>query len=305
MENHGDSTKPAAVSDRNTRILAAATVMSLLIVVFLWVRLDDRDRAHPNANEPVIPAAGSNGTGSTSAAAALDAVRQGDVVEVDYVGGYPNGSVFDTSRSSIAQRAGIYNPNRVYNPLIFTVGRKEVIAGVEEAVVGMKAGEEKVVKIPPEKGYGVWRPEAAVNISRMQNVSRVGDVSLGLLQNLTGRSPTAGDSVRIPGLLWNMTILEVKDGVAFFRHDPANGTIAPVLLGNSTLTVIGDRIYAFLEVKLGDRLTTGSGYIRVLEVYNDTLTVDLNHELAGRTLVFNLKLVSINKVLDPRANPDN
>jgi FKBP-type peptidyl-prolyl cis-trans isomerase 2 len=298
-----DSNKRHGAPEVN-RILAAAAVISLLILVFLWARLDDRDRAHPNANVSVIPAAGSNSTGSTPAAAALKAVRQGDVVEVDYVGGYPNGSVFDASRSSIAQKAGIYNPDRAYNPLVFTVGLKEVITGVEEAVVGMKAGEEKVVKIPPEKGYGVWRPEKAVNISRMQNVSRLGDVSLGLLQNLTGRSLAAGDSVRIPGLLWNMTIIEVNDDVAFFRHDPANGTIAQVLLGNSTLTVVGDRIYAFLEVKPGDRLTTGSGYIRVLEVYNDTLTVDLNHELAGQTLVFDLKLISINKVTDPRAKPN-
>lgn len=39
-------------------------------------------------------------------------------------------------------------------PLCFVVGHQEVILGIDKAVVGMKIGESKTVKILPEDGYG-------------------------------------------------------------------------------------------------------------------------------------------------------
>ena len=39
-------------------------------------------------------------------------------------------------------------------PLEFTAGAGELIQGFDEAVIGMKLGEEKTVTVPPEKAYG-------------------------------------------------------------------------------------------------------------------------------------------------------
>ncbi len=39
-------------------------------------------------------------------------------------------------------------------PLTFTIGKGEVVAGLEEAVTGMRIGEIKSFAVPPEKGYG-------------------------------------------------------------------------------------------------------------------------------------------------------
>jgi FKBP-type peptidyl-prolyl cis-trans isomerase 2 len=94
------------------------------------------------------------GCASPTPAPADRAVRANDTVSVDYIGTYPNGTVFDTSIESVAQGAGIYEPLRPYEPLEFTVGAGQMIQGFDEAVVGMKVNESKNIVIPPEKAYG-------------------------------------------------------------------------------------------------------------------------------------------------------
>lgn len=44
-------------------------------------------------------------------------------------------------------------------PLRFTVGRGEVIDGIDRAVVGRRAGERWSFVCPPENAYGLRRPE--------------------------------------------------------------------------------------------------------------------------------------------------
>ena len=68
-------------------------------------------------------------------------VKIGDTVKVDYVGTLADGSVFDESKEHGA-------------PLEFKVGADEMIKGFDEAVVGMKVGEEKKITLTPENAYG-------------------------------------------------------------------------------------------------------------------------------------------------------
>ncbi len=94
------------------------------------------------------------------------AVQDGDNVTVNYFGGLPTGELFDTSMEAIgtdadlpaisefeygqADRSGRFE--RAYRPLTITVG--DMIEGFNEALIGMRVGETKVVTIPPEKAYG-------------------------------------------------------------------------------------------------------------------------------------------------------
>ncbi len=66
--------------------------------------------------------------------------EKGDRVFVDYTGTLDNGTVFD---SSVDRK-----------PLEFDVGAGQMIKGFDDAVVGMKAGETKTVKIKAEDAYG-------------------------------------------------------------------------------------------------------------------------------------------------------
>ena len=69
------------------------------------------------------------------------AVTVGDTVSVHYIGTLQDGTEFDNSR-----KRG--------TPFTFTVGEGRVIPGWEQGVVGMQAGGQRVLVIPPELAYG-------------------------------------------------------------------------------------------------------------------------------------------------------
>lgn len=142
------------------------------------------------------------------------AVKKGDKVKVDYVGTFEDGTVFDAS-----EKHG--------QPLEFEVGAGQMIAGFDEAVVGMKVGEEKNITIKPEDAYGVHNPE------------------------LTKKIPKAA----IKGM----------------DEEPKAG----MMLG---LAAPDGRQFA----------------VKILKVDEKEITIDLNHPLAGKTLKFKLKLLSVN-----------
>jgi len=103
----------------------------------------------------------------------------GDTVAVDYVGTLENGSVFDTSLSDVAKKAGLQlRPS--YEPLTFVVGAGQMIKGFDAGVVGMKAGEEKNITLKPEDAYGKSDPVKVVTINTDS------------LEQVTGTKPKPG-----------------------------------------------------------------------------------------------------------------
>ncbi len=82
------------------------------------------------------------------------AAQNGDTVSVHYLGRFPGGKVFDTSMRAEAEKSGLFNPARDYKPLQVVLGKRQVISGFEEALIGMKVNETKEVTLPPEKAYG-------------------------------------------------------------------------------------------------------------------------------------------------------
>ena len=75
-----------------------------------------------------------------------------DTVKVHYTGRLDDGTIFDQSPED--------------RPLLFIIGRQEVIAGFDDAVEGMYQGESKTVTIPCEQAYGKSNPELLEQIER-------------------------------------------------------------------------------------------------------------------------------------------
>ncbi len=143
-----------------------------------------------------------------------------EFVKVTYTGiEKGTGKVFDTNDKKTAEENGIYNPQLKYEPVLMILGKNQLIKGFEEALAGMKEGEEKEVEIPPEKAYG----------ERREDLIRI--VPLQAFKN-SNIHPT-------PGM-----ILELEGAPA-----------------------------------------------KVQSVSSGRVRVDFNHELAGKTLIFKIKLV--------------
>ncbi|HEY3422506.1 MAG TPA: peptidylprolyl isomerase [Methanocellaceae archaeon] len=83
-------------------------------------------------------------------------VKNGDNVTIDYTGTYDNGTIFDTSNATIAQAAGIYEPDFTYGPISFISGDGEVFETIDNGTIGMKIGETKNITLTPEQAYGEY-----------------------------------------------------------------------------------------------------------------------------------------------------
>jgi FKBP-type peptidyl-prolyl cis-trans isomerase 2 len=130
---------------------------------------------------------------------------------VHYTGRFEDGVIFDSSVDA--------------EPLEFTLGSHEVIAGFEEAAEGMNIGESKTVSIKPEQAYGSYNENLVVDMPKEYFPEDI--------------EPEAG-----------MRLIIVDNG----------GEELPVV---------------------------------VSEVRDDSVRLDANHPLAGKTLVFDIELVDI------------
>jgi peptidylprolyl isomerase len=145
-------------------------------------------------------------------------IKKLDIIEVDYEGTFDDGTVFDSSAH------GDHS-----HPLQFQVGSGQVIPGFDNAVMGMKKGEEKTFTIKPEEGYGMQDDEFVKKIPRSSLPAKPEpEVGMTLVMNMQGH--------QVPG-----TIKSVE---------------------------------------------------------KDTLEVDFNHPLAGKTLHFKIKIVTIKPYSD-------
>jgi peptidylprolyl isomerase len=139
-------------------------------------------------------------------------VKSGDQVAVHYTGRLTNGEVFDSSQGR--------------EPLAFTVGAGQMIAGFDAGVVGMSIGEEKSISIPAADAYGEWEEENTIAFPK-ENLPADLQIEKGM--QLTMRS---------------------QDGHPF-----------PVT---------------------------------VFDIQEETVILDANHMLAGKELIFDIQMVSIN-----------
>ena len=111
--------------------------------------------------------------------------KQGDTVQVHYTGELSDGTVFDSSQGR--------------GPLQFTIGQGPMIAGFQDAVVGMYPGESKTAQVPAEQAYGPRDETLVLAFSRdkMQE-----DLDLEIGDRLQVR--------RKDGNLVNVTVTEIS-----------------------------------------------------------------------------------------------
>jgi FKBP-type peptidyl-prolyl cis-trans isomerase SlyD len=146
----------------------------------------------------------------------VPAIGAGSRVSLEYTLSDDAGTVLDT--------------NRGRPPLTYVQGEHQIVPGLERALDGMHAGEEKKVVVAPADGYGAV--------------------------------------------------------------DPAAVTEVPLELVPADARVAGTQLVA--------RSPEGATrLVRVKEVKEQTVVIDLNHPLAGKTLHFDVKVVGV----EPAAKP--
>jgi len=235
-------------------------------------------------------------------------VERGDLVGISYTGKLTNGTIFDKGTDE------------------FITGSGEVVKGLDNAVIGMGIGKTKNASLNPEDAY-------PVNESLIKNVSMIA-VEIPLIDNVSLKEfeRVVGVTIHIndPGVInktfevtpyHNVTILNIiwEYGV--------NGTSMTLLKDETTVTMrnkyllntpVGSKDNMFKYImndsaiikkhvyKAGETVSmsgTQYGYAMVLNVSEDenTATLDFNHELAGKTLIYEITVNDIRKL--PRIIP--
>ena len=118
----------------------------------------------------------------------MSKAKKGDVVKVHYKGTLNSGDQFDSSEGR--------------EPLEFTVGAGQMIAGFDAAIPGMIVGEKKTIVIAPEDAYGQKNEDAIIEFPK-SNIP--GDMKLEPGMKLQLRNE-AGHPVPV-------VVTEVKDDV--------------------------------------------------------------------------------------------
>lgn len=98
--------------------------------------------------------------------------QTGQTVKVHYTGTLEDGTQFDSSAGR--------------DPLEFTLGEGQVIAGFEQALSDMEIGDTKTVNIPAEEAYGSHQPELVQQVAREQIPA---DIELSIGVQLQAQGP--------------------------------------------------------------------------------------------------------------------
>jgi len=138
----------------------------------------------------------------------------GNTVQIEYTATLDDGRVVATSKQEQSKSVA------------FTLGKGQVIRGLEKTVLGMSPGESRMAQIPPQEAFGARNADKLINV-KMDRFPPEVDIT-----------PGAHLSLRY------------KDG-----------TLLPA---------------------------------QVTAVQGDEVVLDTNHPLAGRSIVLEVKLLSVN-----------
>ncbi|HDL07338.1 MAG TPA: peptidylprolyl isomerase [Desulfobacteraceae bacterium] len=78
--------------------------------------------------------------------------KTGDKVMVNYLGTLDDGTIFDSS----------------LEPLEFEIGQQTLLPLFEHAVIGMKQGETKTIRIAPQYAYGEYKDGCKFSVDRSE-----------------------------------------------------------------------------------------------------------------------------------------
>ena len=261
-------------------------------------------------------------------------VQNDDLVEVNYTGKFINGTVFDTSIESVANDENIsksysFKSRTFYSPLKFTVGSGRMIKGFDKGVLNMTVGETKSITVLPEDGYGEPHDDLFIIINKTQSVPLYETISSQKFHELYPNEPLEtgvsfihyfwkwnvtiedidGDNVTIlnrPDInstisvfSWNSTIIEIDSGYSggegriLLQHNPAENITVNKEKTEFIMIDNEAQNYVISQINIGNSSVSDIGIVSSVDT--DTFTIDYNPEVVGKTLIFEVTIISISR----------
>lgn len=207
-------------------------------------------------------------------------VKEGDLVHILYTGWLKNGSVFDSGN------------------ITFKAGGGEVIKGVDEAVVGMKIGEEKTVTVEPDKAYGYYDENKIFDIPLVNEMNRTESTTISVFNMTFGEEPVLNKSYRLEGMVWDTRVISIQNDTVKLLHEPQDGMTfeRKDMMGNvyatATVNIEGEKLIITIHPIRGRTIATAYGTGKVVDMNETYMKLDFNHPLASETLTFEITLLN-------------
>ncbi len=221
-------------------------------------------------------------------------VEEGDVVLVNYIQRvYDTGELVATSFGDIARDQKVakskgFQEAESYGPINITVG-SGIMPTVEDAMIGTRIGDEKEILIPPEDAYGNRLSELIRVIPRVAVLPKIVEVPVGEFD----KTLEIGEYVQLK--YWQAKVVEVTDDYVALRNEPDDGSTINAKYGPAAVTVNATHVITTLTPVIDSIVDTPFGPAKVMD-YDDTIvTLDHNHPLAGKTLLFEVRIEGIEK----------
>ncbi|HPX61228.1 MAG TPA: peptidylprolyl isomerase [Deltaproteobacteria bacterium] len=93
-------------------------------------------------------------------------VKDGDKVQIHYIGKLEDGSVFDSTYESHDCGSDDECGCEETGPMEFTIGAEEFFPQVDRALIGMEPGEKKSVVVPAMDAFGEYDEEKVFTVGR-------------------------------------------------------------------------------------------------------------------------------------------
>ncbi|MFW6141606.1 MAG: FKBP-type peptidyl-prolyl cis-trans isomerase [Candidatus Saliniplasma sp.] len=259
-------------------------------------------------------------------------VEEGDQVTVHYIGWlederiYDSRRVFDSTREVDQGTILTYAERERGEPFQFTVDEEQVIDGWVENVKGMSEGETKTFTIPPEKAYTAWSEDLILEIDRVETLPVYEEMNKDTFEDEYGEEPKTNMVVKDRFWNWDKVVTSVEGDIVTLMHDPELGGTYRTYIGDSrdwTTTVTSldsseDEIVVHHDVnkpslvdaqyislhkenfeevinkkeEIGQR-PDGTGI--VVDVSEETITIDFNEEVNNKALTFRMEVLEIQK----------
>ncbi len=127
----------------------------------------------------------------------MDSVKENDRITITFTGKLDNGAVFTEVGPA--------------EPMTVKLGESELPPTVEMAIVGMRKGERKKIRVSPDEGYGPRLKDLVHEIPKKNFTSRI-DPQPGML--LSQKIERDGVEQKVP-----LTVMEVKDDLVVVDYN--------------------------------------------------------------------------------------
>jgi len=227
-------------------------------------------------------------------------IQEGDLVSVHVTAGTTDGSLYNTTRSAVAEEPGrkwlrgVQKGER-FHPVEVIAGEAQGFPGVNETVVGMKKEERRTVTIPAEKAFGVSDPDKIKQYPAVRRVPRLARVEPLPFANQYRMFPVKGKKFEFNPYL-NAMVMDVFETHAVLELSMRGKNEVPVVdYGTTSVSLEKDEFVIKLTPEIGAsfEVENRKGWITAAD--GDTFTVDFNHPMAGKDMVLELEVIDFTK----------